>query len=47
MRRLESGGALAVRRATKLWPKLAAAIFVTLSALTISPALAVYLLLVN
>lgn len=47
MQIFESGGALAVRRSAMLWRKLAAVLAVSTAAITVSPAIAVYLLLVN
>ena len=47
MQVFESGGALVIRPAALMWRKLAAVTVVTLAAVTVSPAIAVYLLLVG
>lgn len=47
MQVFESGGALALRPAAMFWRKFAMLVITTAAALAASPAIAVYLLLVN
>ena len=46
MQIFESGGGLVVRQSALLWRRLAAVLAVSTAALSVSPALAVYLLMV-
>ena len=47
MQIFESGGALAIRRSAVMWRKLVAVLAASTAVLAASPAIAVYLLLVN
>lgn len=47
MQVFESGGALVIRPAAMLWRKFAVVMIATAAGVAVSPAIAVYLLLVN